>query len=67
MARSRSITSRLVDVLCGLLAYIGARLIWSSRSVFADLHWELLTFVALYLLLQAAIRGRHLVRAGKNA
>jgi hypothetical protein len=57
--------SRLIDVLCGALAYVGARLIWSSREVFSNLVWELLTFGAIYLVLQAIVRGRRLAREGK--
>ena len=62
-----SILSRLVDVICGLLAYVGARFIWSRKDVFENLAWELLTFAAIYLLLQAIFRGWKLARAGKRA
>jgi uncharacterized RDD family membrane protein YckC len=61
----RKLGSRLIDVLCGFAAYVGARLIWGGRDVFESLHWELLTFAAIYLLLQAIVRGRRLARAGK--
>ncbi|MFV1959791.1 MAG: hypothetical protein ACC662_10310 [Planctomycetota bacterium] len=57
--------SRLIDVLCGFVAYVGARLIWSTQDVFANLPWELLTFALIYLLLQAIIRGWRLARAGR--
>jgi hypothetical protein len=59
------IGSRLVDVFCGLVAYVFARLIWQPHEVFANLYKELLTFAAVYLLLQAIVRGRKLARAGK--
>lgn len=59
------IGSRLIDVFCGFLAYVVARLVWGSQAVFANLHWELLTFAAVYLVLQAIVRGRRLARAGK--
>ena len=59
------IGSRLIDVFCGFLAYVAARLVWGTQDVFANLHWELLTFAAVYLVLQAIVRGRKLARAGK--
>ena len=59
------IGSRLIDVFCGFLAYVVARLVWGTQEVFANLHWELLTFAAVYLVLQAIVRGRRLARAGK--
>ena len=61
----KKLGSRLVDVCCGFLAYVGARLIWSSQEVFTNLVWELLTFAAIYLVLQAIVRGRRLARAGR--
>jgi len=63
--RFEKLGSRLVDVFCGFLAYVGARLVWNSQEVFKNLHWELLTFAAIYLVLQAIVRGRKLARAGR--
>ena len=57
--------SRLIDVFCGFAAYVGSRLIWGGRGVFECIHWELLTFAVIFLLLQAIIRGRHLAREGR--
>ena len=57
--------SRLIDVSCGVLAYVGARLVWHTHDVFANLPWELLTFGSIYLLLQAILRGWKLARAGR--
>lgn len=57
--------SRLIDIGCGLVAYVGARLIWGTREPWERLHWELLTYGAIFLILQAVIRGRRLVRQGK--
>ncbi len=62
----RTILSRLVDVLCGLSAYVGARFIWANQDVFSNLPYELLTFAAIYLLLQAIVRGRRLAREGRK-
>ena len=61
-------TSRLVNILCALLAYSVSRFLWGE----ADLVWrklpqELLTFVILYVLLQVLIRGRKLAKKGKEA
>lgn len=64
---TRTLLSRLIDVLCGFAAYVGARFIWHTQDVFANLPWELLTFAAIYLLLQAIVRGRRLAKAGKAA
>lgn len=64
--RWQRLGSRLVDVLCGFAAYVGARLIWSSKEVFANLAWELITFAVIYLLLQAIVRGRRLARLGRE-
>lgn len=61
----RKLGSWLIDVLCGSLAYIGARLIWSGQEVFQNLLWELLTFAVIYVVLQAIVRGRKLARAGR--
>jgi hypothetical protein len=57
----------LINVLCGLLAYAGSRLIWGAQdTVLGKLHWELVTFAAFYLLLQALIRGWRLALRGKG-
>ena len=64
---ARGFGSWLINVLCGLLAYTGSRLIWAeSESVFANLPMELLTFAILYLLMQLLIRGRSLAKKGKE-
>jgi hypothetical protein len=63
--RFAKLGSRLIDVFCGFAAYVVARLIWGGRGVFESLHWELLTFAVVFLLLQAIIRGRHLAREGR--
>jgi hypothetical protein len=61
------VKSWLINVICGLLAYVGSRLIWAEKdSPFADLHWELMTFAVFYLILQALIRGRKMARLGKD-
>jgi hypothetical protein len=65
--RKKTILSRLVDVVCGLLAYVGARIIWGRREAFDRLHLELLTFVVIYLMLQAILRGWKLARAGRRS
>ena len=59
--------SWLIDVACGCAAYVAARWIWSENeaSTFHSLHWELLTFGLIYLLLQAVLRGRRLAEKGK--
>jgi hypothetical protein len=63
----RRIGSWLINVICGLLAYTGSRLIWGEKeSPFEKLHWELLTFAVFYLLLQALIRGWKLALKGKE-
>lgn len=62
-----SLLSRLIDVTSGLVAYVGARFIWSRKEVFENLVWELLTFAVIYLLLQAILRGWKLAQAGKRA
>ena len=56
-----------IDVACGCTAYVAARWIWSENeaSAFRRLHWELLTFGLIYLLLQAILRGRRLAEKGK--
>ncbi len=58
--------SRLIDIGCGFAAYLGARLIWGTREPWEALHWELLTYGAIFLILQAIIRGRRLVRVGRR-
>ena len=59
--------SWFINVSCGLLAYTGSRLIWNHQEgVFDKLAYELLTFAALYLLLQLLIRGRKLAKRGKG-
>ena len=62
---SRAWTSRVIDLVCGCAAYVGARLIYGTREPWERLHWELLTYAAIFFLLQAVIRGRRLVRQGK--
>jgi hypothetical protein len=59
--------SRLIDVFCGFLAYVAARLVWGTREDFANIHLELLTFAVVYLLLQAIVRGRKLARLGRSS
>ena len=59
--------SRAIDVVSGLVAYVGARFIWSRQDVFENLAWELITFAFIYLLLQAILRGWKLAQAGKRA
>jgi hypothetical protein len=63
--KSRSLGSWLLDVVCGLVAYVGSRWIWGGHHVFEKLHLELLTFVLIYLVLQALVRGRSLARKGR--
>jgi hypothetical protein len=65
MARMR-IGTWIVNALCGLIAYVIARWTWSGRELFAALHWELLTFLGVYLLLQLLLRGRRLAKEGKK-
>lgn len=60
------IGSYLIDVACGAIAYVAARWIWGDNTgVFHNIHWELLTFGLIYLLLQALLRGRKLAEKGK--
>ena len=60
------ILSWSIDVGCGVAAYVAARWIWGQNSgVFENLHFELLTFGLIYLLLQALVRGRKLAEKGK--
>jgi hypothetical protein len=63
----RSLGSRLIDVLCGFLAYTVARIAWGRRESLANFHLELLTFAVVYLLLQGILRGWRLAREGKRA
>ena len=63
----RTLLSRLVDVLCGLGAYVVARIVWGRRESLEALHLELLTFGVIYLLLQATIRGWRLAQEGRRA
>ena len=42
--------SRLVDVACGFLAYVGARLTWGRREGLGQIHMELFTFALIFLL-----------------
>ena len=61
------VKSWLINTACGLLAYTGSRFLWSHRELeLGKLPLELLTFAALYLLLQVLIRGRSLARQGKG-
>ena len=62
----KKLGSRLIDVLCGFLAYVGARLIWESQSVFQNLIQELLTFAVIYLILRGIVRGWRLSREGRG-
>ena len=56
----------LIDVLCALVAYVLARWIHqTNEGVFANLHWELLTFALIFVMLEALIRGRKLAQRGK--
>lgn len=59
--------SWLINTVCGLAAYTGSRFIWAEKDTgITKLHWELITFAVLYLLLQALIRGRKLAKVGKE-
>ena len=59
--------SWLINTVCGLAAYTGSRFIWAEKDTgITKLHWELITFAVLYLLLQALIRGRKLAKLGKE-
>lgn len=59
--------SWLINTVCGLAAYTGSRFIWAEKDTgITKLHWELITFAVLYLLLQALIRGRKLAKRGKE-
>ena len=59
--------SLLVDIVSAACAYVLARWIFSGEAgVFEKLHWELLTFGALYGLFQLLIRGRKLAQKGRE-
>jgi hypothetical protein len=50
--------SWLINVVCGLLAYAGSRMIHGRQDLDLEpLLYEILTFVALYLVLQLLVRG----------
>ena len=57
--------NRGIDIGSGFVAYVGARLIWGTREPWEALHWELLTYGLIFLLLQFVIRGSKYVRRGK--
>jgi hypothetical protein len=65
--RRKALLSWAVDAMCALVAYVIARWTWSGSGLFEKLHFELLTFLAVYLLLQVIVRGRRLARRGKQA
>ena len=48
--------------LLGVYDHIGRI---GGKQVTESLHWELLTFAVIYLLLQAIVRGRRLAREGR--
>ena len=60
------IKSFLLDVISALVAYVVARWTFSKAGAFENLHWELLTFAAVILLLQVLVRGRRLAKKGKE-
>lgn len=63
---SMKLKSTMVDVLSALVAYVGARWIFSGEAgVFDRLFVELATFAGIFLLLQLLIRGRKWARKGK--
>lgn len=56
----------LRDVVAGFAAYTLARWIWGPpEGAFTKLHLELLTFAAIYVLLQVLLRGWRYARQGK--
>jgi hypothetical protein len=57
----------LIDAFCGLVAYVVARWTWSRSGLFENLPYEALTFLGVYLLLQAIVRGRRLAKRGREA
>ncbi len=59
--------STLIDITCALVAYVGARWIFSGEAgVFDRLLPELGTFAGIFLLLQLLIRGRKWAKKGKQ-
>ena len=59
--------STFIDIISALVAYVGARWIFSGEAgVFHRLLPELATFAGLFLLLQLLIRGRKWARKGKQ-
>ena len=65
-ARAMKIKSTVIDIVSALVAYVGARWIFSGEAgVFDRLPAELATFAGLFLLLQLLIRGRKWARKGK--
>ncbi len=59
-------TSRLADLLCASAAYVLARAIWSENTgIWRNLAFEVLTFLALFGLLEALLRGRRLIAQGR--
>ena len=66
-ARAMKIKSTAIDIISALIAYVGARWIFSGEAgVFDRLLPELATFAGLFLLLQLLIRGRKWARKGKQ-
>lgn len=61
------VKSTMIDVVSALVAYVGARWIFSGEAgVFDRLLVELATFAGIFLLLQLLIRGQSLARKGKE-
>jgi presenilin-like A22 family membrane protease len=64
----KGLGSRVLSVLCALLAYTVSRLLFGEADkVWSKLPEELGTFVGIYVLLQMLFRGRKLARKGKQA
>lgn len=58
--------SRLIDVVCASAAYILARAIWSENTgIWKNLALEVLTFLALFGVLEGLLRGRKLIAKGR--
>ncbi|MCA9316932.1 MAG: hypothetical protein H6806_02265 [Planctomycetes bacterium] len=58
--------SRLIDVICASAAYILARAIWSENTgIWKNLALEVLTFLALFGVLEGLLRGRKLIAKGR--
>ena len=58
--------SRLIDVFCAAAAYVLARAIWSENTgIWRNLPLEVLTFLAVFGLLEALLRGRRLIAKGR--